>query len=57
MMESGNWFSSDTGDNLKPGDTIVVPLDAEYMNNLALWTSVTGIIYNSAVAIAAISGI
>ena len=57
MMESGNWFSSDAGDNLKVGDTIVVPLDAEYMNNLALWTSVTGIIYNSAVAIAAISGI
>ncbi|WP_057832076.1 SLBB domain-containing protein [Colwellia sp. TT2012] len=57
MMDSGNWFTSDAGDNLKPGDTIVVPLDAEYMNNLALWTSVTGIIYNSAVAIAAISGI
>ncbi|KGJ96242.1 SLBB domain-containing protein [Colwellia psychrerythraea] len=57
MMDSGNWFSSDAGDNLRPGDTIVVPLDAEYMNNLALWTSVTSIIYNSAVAIAAISGI
>ncbi|HBY84623.1 MAG TPA: polysaccharide biosynthesis/export protein [Colwellia sp.] len=57
MMESGNWFSSDAGDNLKPGDTIVVPLDAEYMNNLALWTSVTSIIYNSAVALAAINGI
>lgn len=57
MMHSGNWFTSDAGENLKPGDTIVVPLDAEYMNNLALWTSVTSIIYNSAVAIAAISGI
>jgi len=57
MMDSGNWFTSDAGDNLKPGDTIVVPLDAEYMNNLALWSSVTTIIYNSAVAIAAISGI
>ncbi|MFQ3277373.1 MAG: polysaccharide export outer membrane protein [Colwellia sp.] len=57
MMASGNWFTSDAGDNLKPGDTIVVPLNAEYMNNLALWSSVTGIIYNSAVAIAAISGI
>lgn len=57
MMNSGNWFTSATGDNLKPGDTIVVPLDAEYMDNLALWTSVTSIIYNSAVAIAAISGI
>ena len=57
MMNSGNWFTSDAGDNLKPGDTIVVPLDAEYMNNLALWTSVTSIVYNTAVAIAAISGI
>jgi len=57
MMDSGNWFTSDAGNNLKPGDTIVVPLNAEYMNNLALWTSVTSIIYNSAVAIAAISGI
>jgi polysaccharide export outer membrane protein len=57
MMNSGNWFTNDAGDNLKPGDTIVVPLDAEYMNNLALWTSVTSIIYNTAVAVAAISGI
>jgi polysaccharide export outer membrane protein len=57
MMDSGNWFTNDAGDNLKPGDTIVVPLDAEYMNNVALWTSVTTIIYNSAVAIASISGI
>ena len=57
MMDSGNWFTSDAGDNLKPGDTIVVPLDAEYMNNLDLWTSVTQIIYNSAVAIASINGL
>jgi polysaccharide export outer membrane protein len=57
MMNSGNWFTGDAGDNLKPGDTIVVPLDAEYMNNLALWSSVTTIIYNSAVALAAINGI
>jgi len=57
MMASGNWFTSDVGDNLKPGDTIVVPLDAEYMNNLELWSSVTQIIYHSAVALAAINGI
>lgn len=57
MMNSGNWFTSDADDNLAPGDTIVVPLNAEYMNNLALWSSVTSIIYNSAVAVAAISGI
>lgn len=57
MMGSGNWFADDAASRLRPGDTIVVPLDAEYMNNLELWTNVTGIIYNSAVAIAAISGI
>jgi len=57
MMASGNWFADDDASRLRPGDTIVVPLDAEYMNNLELWSNVTGIIYNSAVAIAAISGI
>ncbi len=56
MMSSANWFS-DPGGNMKPGDTVVVPLDSEYTNNLTLWTNVTTILYNSAVAIAAISGI
>jgi polysaccharide export outer membrane protein len=57
MLEESNWFSSDESSNLRPGDSIVVPLDAEYMNNLTLWTSATTIMYNTAVAIAAISGI
>jgi polysaccharide export outer membrane protein len=57
-MKSGtNWFSSNNASRLQPGDTIVVPLDAEYSSNLELWTNVTGIIYNSAVAIASISNI
>jgi len=56
MLDEGNWFTNNT-DKLQPGDTIVVPLDAEYMNDLALWSSVTTIVYNTAVAIAAISGI
>lgn len=40
---------------LEPGDTIVVPLDAERMRPLPLWTSVTTIIYNLAIAAAAVS--
>jgi polysaccharide export outer membrane protein len=56
MLDEGNWFINDTN-KLQPGDTIVVPLDAEYMDDLALWSSVTTIVYNTAVAIAAISGI
>lgn len=57
LMASSNWFASNAGDNMKPGDTVVVPLDSEYMSNLTLWTSATTIMYNTAVAIAAISGI
>jgi polysaccharide export outer membrane protein len=57
LMDSSNWFASNVSNNMKPGDTVVVPLDSEYMNNLTLWTSATTIMYNTAVAIAAISGI
>jgi polysaccharide export outer membrane protein len=47
------WFQS-TGD-IRPGDTIVVPLDAERMRPLPLWTAVTTILYNIAVAVAAVN--
>ncbi|WP_114326604.1 SLBB domain-containing protein [Candidatus Colwellia aromaticivorans] len=57
LMDNSNWFASNAGDNMKPGDTVVVPLDSEYMNNLTLWTSATTIMYNTAIAIAAISGL
>jgi len=51
-----SWFASDAND-LSAGDTIVVPLDTEYMNGLTLWSSATQVMYNTAVAIAAISGL
>lgn len=57
MIEETNWFAKNASSDMKPGDTLVVPLDSEYMNNLTLWTSATTIMYNTAVAIAAISGI
>ncbi|MBA6339665.1 SLBB domain-containing protein, partial [Colwellia sp. MB02u-10] len=56
MVEESNWFAGAEDAGLKPGDTIVVPLDSEYMNDLTLWSTATQIIYNSAVAVAAISG-
>jgi protein involved in polysaccharide export with SLBB domain len=43
------------GTEIRPGDTIVVPLDAERMRPLPLWTAVTTIIYNLAVAVAAVN--
>ncbi len=42
---------------LSPGDTIVVPLDAERMKTLTLWTSVTQIIYQMAIGVAAIKAL
>lgn len=54
--ENGFWYSSDSS-SLKPGDTIVVPLDANPIDNLTLWSSVTQILYQSGVAIAAIGSL
>jgi polysaccharide export outer membrane protein len=55
VVSGGNtWFRSD-GADVMPGDTIVVPLDAERMRPLPLWTAVTTIIYNLAVAVAAVN--
>lgn len=47
------WFGS--SEPIEPGDTVVVPLDAERMRALPLWTAVTTIIYNLAVAVAAVN--
>ena len=46
-MDNSHWFASNAGDNMKPGDTVVVPLDSEYMNNITLWTNATAIMYNN----------
>jgi protein involved in polysaccharide export with SLBB domain len=40
---------------LQPGDTIVVPVDTEYKDNITLWAQVTQIIYQSAIALSALS--
>jgi polysaccharide export outer membrane protein len=44
------WFSGEAG--VRPGDTIVVPLDAERMQPLALWTNISQIIYQLGIAAA-----
>ena len=46
--DSGSLWFRGSG-RIEPGDTIVVPLDAERMRPLPLWTAVTTIIYNLAV--------
>jgi protein involved in polysaccharide export with SLBB domain len=54
VTNSGNsWFSG--GVDIKPGDTIVAPLDTERMRPLPFWTAVTTIIYNLAISAAAVN--
>lgn len=40
---------------VRPGDTIVVPLDSERMPRLPFWQAVTQILYNVAVSVAAVN--
>jgi protein involved in polysaccharide export with SLBB domain len=53
--ERGRWFSRNGQASVKPGDTIVVPMDTERLPTLPLWQAVTGILYNLAIAAAAIN--
>ena len=53
----GGWLRGGASSDVEPGDTIVVPLDVERLPPLPLWQAVTGILYNAAVAIAAISSL
>lgn len=41
--------------SIKPGDTVVVPLDTERMPRLPFWQAVTQILYNVAVSVAAVN--
>jgi protein involved in polysaccharide export with SLBB domain len=54
VARGGNWFARGNGLNVEPGDTIVVPIDTERLPPLPLWQAVTTIVYNAAVALAAI---
>jgi protein involved in polysaccharide export with SLBB domain len=51
------WFRRSQPVDIRPGDTIVVPLNTERVAALPLWTSVTTIIYNLAIALLAIHSV
>ncbi|TOG14968.1 SLBB domain-containing protein [Vibrio parahaemolyticus] len=50
---SGYWFGNNH-EELKPGDTIVVPIDTDYRDVLSTWTAATQILYQTGVAINAL---
>ncbi|WP_281544085.1 SLBB domain-containing protein [Grimontia sp. SpTr1] len=50
---SGYWFGN-KGEELKAGDTIIVPLDTDYRDALSVWTAATQILYQTGVAVNAL---
>jgi hypothetical protein len=54
VVDSGmRWFVRASAAAVRPGDTILVPLDVD--QPLARWTAITQIVYNMAIAAAAVS--
>ena len=53
------WFSSASNGSstIMPGDTIVVPFDSDNVDNMTLWANATQIVYQLAVAVAAIGSL
>lgn len=53
VADSARWFSRNGGTGIRQGDAIVVPLDVD--QPLARWSAITQIIYNLAIAAAAVN--
>jgi protein involved in polysaccharide export with SLBB domain len=54
MANTGSgWFQREGGSEIRPGDSIVVPIDVD--QPLARWSAITQIIYNLAIAAAAVN--
>ncbi len=49
------WFQRGRGVEVRPGDTIVAPMNVDRVRPLTLWGSVTQIVYNLAIAAAAVN--
>ena len=53
--QGSSWFNR--GAEIQAGDSIVVPINAEKLPTLTMWQAVTGILYNIAIATAAVHGL
>jgi len=56
LPDSGHWFASNDA-SVDPGDTIVVPLDANKLDSLVLWRDVSQIFYQIALGAAAVGSL
>jgi hypothetical protein len=51
----GKWFRRGGSSDILPGDTVVVPQDVDRVRPLARWSAVTSVVYNLAIAAAAVN--
>lgn len=56
-IPSGGWFQFGSSKIINEGDTIIVPVDYQYRQSLPFWRDVISIVYQGAVAVAAINGL
>ena len=56
LPEKSRWFGG-RSQQLAPGDTIIVPLDVDRLNQLELWTNVSQIVYQMALGAAAVGNL
>ncbi|MGQ0384126.1 MAG: SLBB domain-containing protein [Gammaproteobacteria bacterium] len=56
VAQAAGWFRRN-GADIQPGDTVVVPMDARQLEPLTVWTSVTQILYQIAIAVAAVNSL
>ena len=50
MLPGSNYWFSRKSRNLEPGDTIVVPVDTDYLDTLSTWSTATQMMYQIGVA-------
>ncbi|KXJ43811.1 protein involved in polysaccharide export, contains SLBB domain of the beta-grasp fold [Marinobacter salarius] len=56
LPEKSRWFGG-RSQKLAPGDTIIVPIDVDRLNQLELWTNVSQIVYQIALGAAAVGNL
>lgn len=56
LPEQSAWFGG-RSQQLQPGDTIIVPIDVDRLNQLELWSNVSQIVYQMALGAAAVGNL
>ena len=56
LPERSRWFGG-RSQQLEPGDTIIMPIDVDRLNQLELWSNVSQIVYQMALGAAAVGNL